>query len=92
MWARGERGGDTGLRVRAARKLTEVDAKIADLNAIRVMLREALAAGCDDLVDCASSDHCPLPFAELAAPSSTGARPRAQRVRRLAAAGYESYQ
>lgn len=67
-------GADTGLRARAARKLAEVETKIADLNAIRATLREALAAGCDDLVECASSDCCPLPFVELAMPSSTGAR------------------
>jgi hypothetical protein len=29
-------------------------------------LLAALDAGCDDLSACASSPHCPLPFAELA--------------------------
>ncbi|GLZ06587.1 hypothetical protein Acsp03_40530 [Actinomadura sp. NBRC 104412] len=28
-------------------------------------LREALEAGCDDLVACAAEERCPLPFADL---------------------------
>jgi MerR family mercuric resistance operon transcriptional regulator len=62
-------GANAGLRARAAEKLAEVEVKITDLNAIRATLKEALAAGCEDLVACAASDCCPLPFAELAAPS-----------------------
>jgi hypothetical protein len=53
---------DTGLQSRAAAKLAEVEARIADLATIRATLHEALAAGCDDLVHCASSSCCPLPF------------------------------
>jgi MerR family mercuric resistance operon transcriptional regulator len=55
-----------GLHQRAADKLTEVQAKIADLQAIAATLRAALAYGCDDLATCASRPDCPLPFAEPA--------------------------
>jgi MerR family mercuric resistance operon transcriptional regulator len=57
---------DSGLQSRARAKLTEVEAKIADLRTIADTLRAALAAGCDDLVACAASPCCPLPFADLA--------------------------
>ncbi|MFF5261536.1 MerR family transcriptional regulator [Actinomadura viridis] len=57
---------DTGLRERAAAKLTEVEAKIADLRVIAGTLRQALDAGCEDLVACAAEEGCPLPFADLA--------------------------
>lgn len=60
------RGRDAGLRERSRAKLAEVERKIADLAVIRDTLREAVAAGCDDLVVCASRPGCPLPFAELA--------------------------
>ncbi len=53
---------DAGLQVRAAAKLAEVDAKIADLSVIRETLVAAMDAGCDDLVTCAASPCCPLPF------------------------------
>lgn len=56
-----------GLRARAEAKLADIEQKIADLIVIRDTLREALAAGCDDLVACAQSDRCPLPLAGLAA-------------------------
>ena len=58
---------DEGLHQRAAVKLAEVEAKIADLTAIADTLQAALDAGCDDLMDCAGQPQCPLPFAELAA-------------------------
>ena len=54
-----------GLQVRAAAKLAEVEAKLADLAVIRDTLRAALDAGCDDLMVCAESECCPLPFVEL---------------------------
>jgi MerR family mercuric resistance operon transcriptional regulator len=54
------------LQVRAEQKLTEVNARIADLMIIRETLQAALAAGCDDLIACAHSPTCPLPFADLA--------------------------
>lgn len=56
---------DEGLQSRAAAKLAEVDAKIAALQVIRATLVEAVAAGCDDLIACAGSQCCPLPFVEL---------------------------
>lgn len=53
----------SGLRQRAAAKLAEVEAKIADLNVIADTLRAALDAGCDDFIECAREPLCPLPFA-----------------------------
>jgi DNA-binding transcriptional MerR regulator len=64
---------EPGLQARAAAKLADIEQKIADLAVIRDTLREAVAAGCDDLVACAQSPCCPLPFAQLAA--ELGARP-----------------
>ncbi|MFD3538399.1 MerR family transcriptional regulator [Streptomyces sp. NPDC058662] len=55
-----------GLQVRAAAKLAEVDAKIADLTTIRTALATAVDAGCDDLTVCARSACCPIPFTGLA--------------------------
>lgn len=55
-----------GLQARAEQKLTEVNARIADLMIIRETLQAALKAGCDDLIACAHSPECPLPFADLA--------------------------
>lgn len=55
---------DTGLQRRAAAKLVEIEARIADLRAIADGLRVALDAGCDDLATCATTTCCPLPFAE----------------------------
>jgi len=66
---RPRKGAHACLPTRAAEKLAEVETKITDLNVIRARLQEALAAGCDDLVTCAVSDCCPLPFIQLAAPS-----------------------
>lgn len=57
---------DAGLQARAATKLAEVEGRIADLMVIRDTLRQAMDAGCDDLLACAESACCPLPFAELA--------------------------
>jgi MerR family mercuric resistance operon transcriptional regulator len=57
--------GDAGLQARAQAKLSEVERRIADLEAVRDTLRQAVAAGCDDLVVCADRPCCPLPFAEL---------------------------
>ena len=56
---------DAGLQARAAAKLAEVDQKIADLTVIRDTLRQAVDAGCDDLMACAGSPCCPLPFTDL---------------------------
>jgi DNA-binding transcriptional MerR regulator len=57
---------DAGLQAGAQAKLADIEQKIADLTVIRDTLREAVAAGCDDLITCADSPCCPLPFAELA--------------------------
>lgn len=64
-----ERAADPGLRERAAAKLAEVEAKIADLTVIAGTLRAALEAGCADLIECAGLPGCPLPFADLAGPA-----------------------
>lgn len=56
-----------GLAARAKAKLTEVQAKLADLTVIRDTLRAAVDAGCDDLMSCAQAEDCPLPFPGLAA-------------------------
>lgn len=54
-----------GLQERAQAKIAEVDARIADLTAIRATLTAAIAAGCDDLAACASNACCPIPFTDL---------------------------
>jgi MerR family mercuric resistance operon transcriptional regulator len=56
----------TGLQERAQAKLTEVEARIADLQVIAETLRATLRAGCDDLVACAGSACCPIPFSAIA--------------------------
>jgi DNA-binding transcriptional MerR regulator len=53
---------DAGLQARAAAKLADVDQKLAELTAVRDTLRAALDAGCEDLLACAESPCCPLPF------------------------------
>lgn len=55
-----------GLQTQARTKLAEVDQRIADLRVIRSSLLTALEAGCDDLIACAESECCPLPFTGLA--------------------------
>ena len=62
---RHERRPDNGLQGRAAAKLADIEARIADLRLMATTLRTALDAGCDDLIACATTDGCPLPFAEL---------------------------
>lgn len=66
------RGRDSSLQARAAEKLVEVEARIADLTLIQANLRAALAAGCDDLHQCAGNDCCPIPFVDLAEVNSVG--------------------
>ena len=77
-----QRGGthrrNGGLQERAQTKLAEVDERIADLHTIRETLLAALDAGCDDLVECAGNDCCPIPFATITTrpcDSPTGAIP-----------------
>jgi DNA-binding transcriptional MerR regulator len=55
-----------GLQSRAPLKLVEVQARIDDLQVIRDNLLAAADAGCDDLLICATTDSCPLPFAAVA--------------------------
>lgn len=59
-----------GLQARAEAKLAEVDQRLIDLTVIRDTLRAALDAGCEDLVTCANTPRCPLPFVELARPET----------------------
>lgn len=60
---RRHRGG--GLQAKTDAKLVEVERKIADLQIIRESLLAAREAGCDDLVACAGSDCCPIPFIQI---------------------------
>ncbi len=62
----GHRAADAGLHRRAETKLADVERKIADLAVIRDTLRAAVSAGCDDLMTCAQSPCCPVPFGPLA--------------------------
>jgi MerR family mercuric resistance operon transcriptional regulator len=55
---------ERGLQARAAAKLEDVEAKIADMTVIADGLRAALEVGCDDLVECAGAPGYPLPFAD----------------------------
>lgn len=66
------RRADAGLQARAAQKLAEVDAKLAELTAVRDTLRAALAAGCDDLLACSEIPTCPVPFDDITQNLSTG--------------------
>ncbi|NNG40760.1 MerR family transcriptional regulator [Flexivirga sp. ID2601S] len=66
---------DPGLQARATAKLTEIAARINDLQAIRANLTGAVSAGCDDLTTCARTDYCPIPFVDITAPApADGAR------------------
>jgi MerR family mercuric resistance operon transcriptional regulator len=58
---RGSRAG-AGLRGRAESRLAKVEAELAELTAVAATLRAALAAGCDDLAECAHEPACPIPF------------------------------
>jgi hypothetical protein len=60
------RHGAVGLSARTETKLVEVDQKISDLQTIRASLVAARDAGCDDLLRCAESECCPIPFAQIA--------------------------
>jgi DNA-binding transcriptional MerR regulator len=54
------------LRQRAIGKIAEIDAKIADLAAIRTTLTEVVDARCDSLTNCTCAD-CPIPFLTIGA-------------------------
>ena len=60
------RRSDAGLHAMAVTKLAEIEQRIADLQVIAGTLRMALDVGCDDVMACATSANCPLPFADLA--------------------------
>lgn len=67
-------GAGSGLQARTEAKLAEVEQKIADLQVIRDSLIAARDAGCDDLVQCAESECCPIPFVQIATrPESSNA-------------------
>jgi len=52
------------LRQRAIEKIAEIDAKIADLSAMRDALTDVVAARCDSLTNCTCPD-CPIPFIDI---------------------------
>lgn len=56
------------MRAAAQAKLADVDAKIADLTAVRATLLGVLAAGCTALDTCSCAPSCPIPFRALARP------------------------
>ncbi len=58
-------GTGRGLQARAEAKLVEIDDKIADLQVIRDSLIAARDAGCDDLIQCAEEECCPIPFVQI---------------------------
>jgi MerR family mercuric resistance operon transcriptional regulator len=63
---------DAGLHAKAVAKLAEIEQRIADLQVIAHTLRIALDVGCDDVMACAASADCPLPFADLAGRAAEG--------------------
>ena len=62
------------LRQRAIAKITEIDAKIADLEAIRTALTEVVDARCDSLTNC-TCDDCPIPFLTIGTAEPTAGDP-----------------
>ena len=71
---RGNRARDAGLHARAQAKSVEVEERIADLLTIRDDLRAALDAGCADLIACAGTDCCPIPFGTVTTRPPVGGR------------------
>lgn len=63
---RHQRRKNRNVAARAAAKLADVEAKIADLERIRDRLRAVSEAGCDDLLACVDVPSCPVPFEPLA--------------------------
>ena len=66
------RGSDGGLQAGARAKLAQIQARIADLEAVAALLQAALSAGCDDLDTCAHTPECPLPFPAAMHPAGGG--------------------
>jgi DNA-binding transcriptional MerR regulator len=58
-------GAPAGLQSRAEAKLIEINERIADLEVIRDSLTAARDAGCDDLLQCADEECCPIPFVQI---------------------------
>jgi MerR family mercuric resistance operon transcriptional regulator len=61
-------GRGPGPTERARAKLADVDARLAELLALRATLVEVADAGCSDLVSCAAEPACPIPFAAAGPP------------------------
>ena len=59
------------LRHRITAKIAEIDARIADLTAIRATLSEVADARCDSLTHCTCTD-CPIPFLTIGRPGTCG--------------------
>jgi DNA-binding transcriptional MerR regulator len=62
------RRGTGELHQRARAKVTEIDAKIDQLQQMRGTLVAVLAAECDSLTDCSCGLGCPLPVPEITGP------------------------
>jgi MerR family mercuric resistance operon transcriptional regulator len=62
------------VAARAAAKLADVEARIADLELIRDRLRAVSEAGCDDLLACVDLPCCPIPFEPLTQPGAEQGR------------------
>jgi MerR family mercuric resistance operon transcriptional regulator len=62
------------VAARAAAKLADVEARIADLELIRDRLRAVSEAGCDDLLACVGLPCCPIPFEPLTQPGAEQGR------------------
>ena len=62
------RRGPEELHQRAAAKVAEIDAKIAQLQQMRQTLAAVMATECDSLTDCSCGLGCPLPVLEITGP------------------------
>ena len=49
-----------GLQERVVTKLTQIEARIAELRVVAADLGRAVEAGCDDLTACATTPECPI--------------------------------
>ncbi|WP_030437212.1 MerR family transcriptional regulator [Actinoplanes subtropicus] len=67
LLAAGRRHPTPDLRQRAIDKIAEIDARIADLTAIRGTLTAVVDARCDSLTNCTCAD-CPIPVLTIGAP------------------------
>jgi DNA-binding transcriptional MerR regulator len=67
-------GAPAELQSRTEAKLAEINEKIADLEVIRDSLIAARDAGCDDLIQCADEECCPIPFVQLGTRAESSTR------------------